>query len=311
MSLPFTLEPGERLIWKSRASGVVGYDQWVSLVLVLASLPLFGLCMLPISLVYARFDSIAAVLSVLTQLGGSLLCASPWLVFAAVWALPKTRDSYFLTDRALIQRTLRGGVERIPLNTLEMAQRYVALYRGRYGPIEVVTDRLRGQDRDGREFYFGPSKQIDYVLDLLEYGVFGDFIDLSMQPSVDGVPAPAEARTDLFLCSRTRTDGDLYGPLFIGPTRVVRLTEMLSGQLLGRLYTTLGQAVEGQDAEAHLAQILHNPGAGHYTDLKRADCRFTLDGNTLAIRTDAGASHIMDVSAEDADRLRLFLKRSV
>ena len=33
-------------------------------------------------------------------------------------------------------------------------------------------------------------------------------------------------------------------------------------------------------------------------------------GNTLAIRTDAGASHTMDVSAADADRLRAYLRGS-
>ncbi len=304
MHLPFTLEPGERLLWARRASGVHGHGQLAITLGVLLALP--GLWA-PVGILFALSTLARDPALGIQLLVSYVVCSGPFALIVAAWLAPRARESLFVTDRALVWRTLRGGVERVPLASVRAAERYVAVYQGRYGPREIVTDRMRAVLDDGREILFGPSKDIDRVLEWIEYGVLGDWVELPMLPAVAGDPPPAETRPEFFVCARTETDGDTYGPLFVGPTRIVRLTEELSGHLLGRLYTVLGRAFEGDDAEAQAMALYASAGAGHYVELPRAGARFVQDGRSVRIRSASGAELAMTLAASDADRLRAHL----
>lgn len=304
------LEQGERLVWQSKAGGTAGYNQLVVLAAVL--ILFFGgssLCSLPMVFFAARDLGIAEVL---TGLVNTLVCAGPMVVLIAIWAIPRFRPSLFLTDRALVQRKLIGGYERHPLNEVAAAERYVAVYHGRYGPRQVVTDRLAivlQSSTGNRQVLFGPTKDADHLLGLIHNGVMRDWVDLSLLPSVDGAPAAAESQGQFFVCAKSSDDGFDYGPLFIGPRRIVRFTEVLGGDILGRLYTTLGRAPGPGDAEQAVTEILQNPSAGHYLELPREGTHTALDGNRLTLRGPESTHHV-ELPPRDADRLRDYLTLS-
>lgn len=304
------LEQGERLVWQSKAGGTAGYNQ---LVVIAAFLVIFfggsSLCTTP--MIFMTVQDMGVV-EIFRGVVSSLVCIVPMFGLIAVWAIPRVRPSFFLTDRALVQRKLFGGYERFPLNEIAAAERYVAVYQGRYGPRQVVTHRLAVVLRSGtgnRQVLFGPTKDVDHLLELLHNGVLRDWVDLSMLPAVDGSPAPAESRGDFFVCARSSDDGFDYGPVFIGPRRIVRFTESLGGDVLGRLYTTLGRATGPGDAEQAVAEILRNPATGHYLELPREGTATTLDGDRLTLRGPE-TTHNVELAPRDAERLRGFLTLS-
>jgi hypothetical protein len=272
------LEEGERVVWEARQSGVTGPSQlWIHGA-TLAGLGTCGLFSLPMLFVI-DLDAIDLAVAVVQQLA----CAAPGLLMAFAWAMPRFRVSLALTDQRLLSQSAFGAWTSVWLKQLKSAERYVAVYHGRHGPREVVTDRLKLEVAP-QTVLWGPTTDADFVIELLEHGVLSGkkWIDLAMLPDLRGKPAPAETRTDVFVCATSRTEGDLYGPLFVTEQKIVRITETLSGERLGRLFTLLGDPA--QDPLAAMEQILSHPSTGHFVALDRAKVKPILDQKRLEIR---------------------------
>jgi hypothetical protein len=296
------LEEDERVVWEAHQSGVTGPSQPWIYGAALAGLGTFGLFTLPV-LFTMDLDAIDLAMALVQQLA----CAAPGLFMAFAWAMPRFRVSLALTDRRLLAQSAFGAWSSSWLTQLKSAERYVAVYYGRHGPREVVTDRLK-LGVAAQTVLWGPTSDADFVLELLDHAVLSGqkWIELAKLPDLHGKPALAETRTDAFLCATSRTEGDLYGPLFIGEKKIVRVTETLSGERLGRLYTLLGDPT--QDPLAAIEQILSHPSTGHFVTFDREKVKPLLDRNRVEIRGE-GVEVAMELSPRDADRLRTFLAR--
>ena len=294
------LEEGERVVWEGRQSGITGASTLWIYGATLAGLGMFGLFTLPILFVI-DLD----VVEIASAVAQQLACAAPGFAMTFWWLAPRMRTSLALTDQRLLSRSPTGAWTSSWLKQLKSAERYVAVYRGRHGPREVVTDRLQ-LEIAAQHVLWGPTTDADFLLELLEHAVLSGkrWIDLAMLPDLRGKPTPAETRNDAFVCATNETDGDTYGPLYIGETKIVRITETLSGERLGRLYTLLGDPA--RDALTSIEEILRHPSAGHFVSVERAKVRPLLDRNRLEIRGD-GVELVIDLAARDADRLRTFL----
>lgn len=297
------LEEGERVVWEGRQSGVTGASQLWWIAAVFAGLGVLGLLSVPMLLL-----GDLGITEMLVVVGQQLVCAAPGFAMAAWWIVPRMRVSLALTDQRLLSRDALGRWTSVWLKQVQRADRYIAVYHTRHGIQEVATDRLQIQVGPKRVLW-GPTMGSEFLLDLLEHAVWSGtrWIQLPMLPDLRGRPAPAETRDDVFLCAETKTDADVYGPLFIGKSRIVRITERLSGEQLGRLYTVLGDP--STDPVKALEATLSHPATGHFVSLDREKVRPLLDRQRLEIRGD-DVQVIVDLSARDADRLRSFLAKS-
>lgn len=298
--------PGERVIWKSRAGGTTGYSQLAVTGVVLYLLFGGGCSCFSVPIVLATTPA-EDLVSRLPMLAMSLVMSTPTVLLLVWWAVPRLRTSLFLTDRALLSRRLLGGYDRIELESLTAAEPYVKTYYGRYGRRQDVHTHRLELHTNGQVKLFGPSKDVDRLLELVQGGVLSRWFDLGMLPSLDGLPAPAEQRTDLFLCGRTRSEGFDYGPLFVGPTVIVRFTDGLPSFLLGRLYTVAGEASSALEAEREILTLLENPDAGHYTRLPREGTGTQLEGGRLRLSHEE-ATHEVELGPADAERFAGYLK---
>jgi hypothetical protein len=309
------LRSGERLLWASAASGTVGYSQWVSVLVVLGFFFVIG----PISGAASLLSHLALQDTPIAGLAVVPAVIAPVVVIALLigaWALPRTRLTHFLTSERLISRNLFGGHTEFPLNQIVGIERLVVVYRTRYGVREVVTDRVVIKLDRGRTAYFGPSKQIDRVEDLIDNGVLTRWVDLNTLPAValTHLPAPstpAETHDGFFVCPTSRSHGDLYGPLFVGPRVIVRITEELPFHMLGRLYTTLAGAVDGEAAELLLFEVVRKSTTGHFIELPRASTDFAFDGGKVALIGEVGQRVDLTLSTEEAQRLRTYAARPI
>jgi hypothetical protein len=334
------LQPGEKIVWQSRGGGRAGYGQWVYVVAVLVGLHLCGtLAFLPIALLgatssdtetygdaYGGMDDdpyaygaaevprreLSIGETVLATLP-SLLCTliSFGLAGAAGYVVirPRMRPSYFLTPRRVIARKLFGGEESWALSDVREMRQYVAVYQGRYGSVqEVPTNRVQIKLSSGAWVTFGPVADMEGLLDLFEHAVATRWIELDALPEVDGALAPGEARDDVLFIGRTRTTGMSYGPLFVGPSRVVRFTEVLEAHQLGRLYSLLARPETDVEIEELIVSTARSGNFGHFVDVAREDARPSIDARVLSLRL--GERHEpIDVSSADADRARRFLAK--
>jgi hypothetical protein len=200
-------------------------------------------------------------------------------------------------------------MRKIPLEGLHHVERVVVVYRGRYGEEHhVLTNRLSMEYTTGRREDVGPIAQADALVELLTDSVITQHVSLDALPGIDGEAAKCDERKDLYLAAHTSTDGMKYGPLFVGPTRIVRITEVLEPSLLGRLYTIAAEPDEAVDVEARVAGFLRHPSVGHYLDIPRESAKTMLDGKTLHLKL-ADRELAIGLSQIDADRLRPFLRK--
>lgn len=306
------LRPGERALWASRSSGVSGYSQTLVGLAILVLLPFFCVSSSVIRVFeHTVFRGESALIGAASLLLSFAMPALVLVVGLLVWALPRSRTTHLVTSERLVSRGLFGGLEELALADVRAVQRYVVTYRSRYGTREVVTDRLR-IDAKGRSapFLFGPSREIDRVEDLLEHGVLSRWIELGKLPSIDGSIAPAETHEEFFLCASTRTDGERYGPLFVGPRVIVRITEELSYHVLGRLYTLLGDAIDGETAEVLLRDVLRLPDTGHFVEMPRSKTRLELGPGSVVLRHGERTLSVR-LSAAELGRLKKIAARPV
>jgi hypothetical protein len=135
----------------------------------------------------------------------------------------------------------------------------------------------------GQTITFGPIFDFDGLWELIHHAVLGNAIQISALPSLDGGPAPAEKRNDVLLVMSTKTDGDVYGPLFIGPTKIIRFTDKLPS-LLERILLTVAAAQNSADEmESHMLQLVKHPHAGHATILDRDMTAASTNNNELVL----------------------------
>lgn len=336
------LEPGEKIVWQSRGGGPAGYSQWVYVVGVLVGLHLCGtLSFIPIAL-FAASSSSSYDDSYGDAYGGmdddpdtygaaeaprrepsigetvlgmlpSLLCTliSFGLAGAAGYVVirPRLRPSYFLTPKRVVAHKLFGGEESWALSNIREMRQYIAVYHGRYGSVqEVATHRVQIKLASNAWVTFGPIADMQGLLDLYEHAMATRWIELDALPEVGGALAPGEARDDVLFIGRTKTTGMSYGPLFVGPTRVVRFTEVLEAHQLGRLYSLLAREGTAEEIEELIVSTARGGNFGHFVDVARDDARPAVDGRVISLRLGERAEPI-DVSEADADRARRFVAK--
>ena len=215
---------------------------------------------------FASFYALGMVITVGVMAGrlamGGLLLA---VVLAFIgWRRLRAQPAYFLTTHRLYERSLFGGPRVIPLDQITRCHRYLNRVRTRYGGIEELpTDAVVLTFGSGGELRFGPVKDYDGLWDLVQNGVLAKSVDLHALPSLDGTPAPAEGREDLFLALHTRKGAETYGPLFIGPTKLIHFTEPLPRLLEGIFLTVLASPASPEQIEPQLAGLVRHPQAGH------------------------------------------------
>lgn len=322
------LEAGEKIVWQSRGGGPAGWGQWVYVVAVLVGLHLCGtVAFIPIAILgattsssydydddgYARTEAPSSIGQTLVASLPTLLCTviSFGLAGAAGWVVirPRTRPSFFLTPKRVIARKLTGGEESWPLSSVRAMRQYIAVYRGRYGSVqEVPTHRVQLQLQSNAWVTIGPIADMQGLLDLYEHAIATGWIELEALPEVGGAPAPGETRDGIFFAKRTSTTGMSYGPLFLGPTRVVRFTEMLEAHQLGRLYTLLARDADADEIEELIVSTARSGNFGHFVDAARDDARPSIDGRTLSLRL-GERSEPVELASADADRARSFLAK--
>lgn len=154
---------------------------------------------------------------------------------------------------------------------------------------------------------FGPVLDFEGVWDLIHYGVLTNTINLSALPALDGGAAPAEKRNDLLLLASTKTDGDEYGPLFIGPTKIIRFTEKLPHLLQSILWTVAASENTPEEMEHHLQQLVRHPQSGHSNVWERDLCNAVVKGNTLELTTPERVIE-MELRPADVTRTAAFVR---
>ncbi len=336
------LEPGEKIVWQSRGGGPAGWSQWVYVVGVLVGLHLCGtLAFIPIAFLGATSSSsyddrygdayggmdddpytygAAEVPRREPSIGETILATLPSLLCtlisfglagAAGYVVirPRLRPSYFLTPKRVIAHKLFGGEESWALSNVREMRQYIAVYRGRYGSVqEVATNRVQIKLASNAWVTVGPIADMQGLLDLYEHAIGTRWIELDALPAVGGALAPGESRADLLFIGRTKTTGMSYGPLFVGPTRIVRFTEVLEAHQLGRLYTVLGREGTPEEIEELIVSTARGGNFGHFVDVARDEARPAVDGRVLSLRLGERAEPI-DVSEADADRARRFFAK--
>lgn len=285
-------------MWLGRANGISGNNVLWMLLFGYAAFQLCGLGM-SLGMMALGYINRATVFGALF----SLFCAAPLLI----WAIPRLRPSLFLSTAALIARTWFGEYRRHPLAELEHIDHYTARYRGKYGRVhEVATNMLQLRLRDGRTVLWGPTKDSLLISDLLHHVLVDKWLDLTLMPDVRGAPAPAELRDDLFVCVRSKSDGFDYGPLFVGPTLLVRFTDEFAPAMLARLFTLLGRAHDGLDAQQQVDALLKTPMLGHFTrQVLDETTRPSLQGARLLIAS--LDNFCADLDQSDAERMQRHL----
>ena len=284
------LAEGEYIIWSSRRSPLM----------------LTGRQVLGIFIVgFYVFSSVV----VLSFVGGppaflafvALLIA---VIFFARWN--RRRDAFFMTNQHLIDAGILFK-RRIPLNSIQACERYVQEVYTRYGTERVTTDKLALLS-GGQTVLFGPVLDFEGVWELVHHGVLGNTIQLTALPPLDGGLAPAEKRTDIVLLLSTKTDGDEYGPLFIGPSKIIRFTEKLPSILERILFTVAAGENSADEMEQHMQQLLRHPHAGHSTILERDLTAASVNGATLTL-TGPDRTLTMELRAGNVTRVSAFVRQ--
>lgn len=319
------LAAGEKIVWQSRGGGPAGYGQWVYVVAVLVGLNLCGsVAMIPLLVLGAtsdagRYDGYGEPTPQL-GLGAQLLASLPSLlctglslafVVAAVFVAikPRLRPSFFLTQERFLAAKLFGGYESWPLARIREMRQYVAVYHGRYGQRrEVATHRVELKLDSGAWVKAGPIADLQALLDLYDNAIATRWVELEALPEIDGAPAPGEARPDLLFVARTSTAAMAYGPLFVGPSRVVRFTEVPEAHQLARLYSLLARPGTAEELEELFVANARAGTFGHFVDVARDDARPAIDGDVLSLRL-GERNEPIDLARADADRARAFLSR--
>lgn len=225
------------------------------------------------------------------------------LVLVVRWF--RNRPAFFMTNKHLFDAGILFK-QKIPLQSIQGCERYVAEIRTRYGMQRIATDKLVLLSA-GQSVMFGPVRDFEGIWELIHHGVLTSTIQISALPSLDGTPASGEKRTDILFLLSTKTDGDEYGPLFIGPTKIIRFTEKLPSLLERILLTVAAAENTPEEMEHHLQQLVRHPLAGHSNTWERDLCNAAIQGNTLTLTTPE-RTITMDLRPGDVTRAAAFVR---
>lgn len=305
------MPPGnEKIVWQSKGGGVAGHGQLLIIGLTLLGIFSCSALTTPMMLLIALSgDGVdgGAVAGMLTTLIWPVLFAA---IVVPLSVLPRLRPTFFLTPTTLHARRPFGGWQSVALHGLHAAERKIVVYHTRYGPREVVTHRVAMLFANGTQSDVGPVADADGLIELLNDAVISRHVSLDALPGLaNGEVAPAEARTDVFLAASSTSDGMAYGPLFVGPTRILRFTEVLEPSALARLYTVIGEAMDADEAELQALAFAKRPLSGYVLDLERAQVKAQVDRDVLYLKLPQREESVK-LPVRDADRLRAFLKSS-
>jgi hypothetical protein len=316
------LDADEGVVLAHRGGGTRGYPIWISLLVlfvVLSTCSMFGWGMLvAVAFTQGQLSSgstdgtLASLTIFMVQAPCFALSLFLVMLGIAAYALPRSRPYFFFTTHHLVGKRVFGRPLRVPLGQIERMERFVAVTYGRYGTRrETITDELALTLRPGnvpRSLRLGPIDGVDDFLSLFDEARSREHVELEQMARADGSAAPCELRSEFFIAATTRSLGMTYGALFIGPTTVIRFTEALPMGLMGRLYTRLAHAVDGEEAELRVKEIARHSTAGHTLVLDRASARPIVDGRMLEVRAGERTEPI-ELRASDAERARAFLAR--
>jgi hypothetical protein len=294
MQKDIPLLEGERVVWKSRIGGTTGWGTGVQLLFVFGGMQILGMLMM-VPIIDNLLVSIAAYLG----LAAAAALGVGWLVF-------RYRPVFYLSDRHLIRRRFLRAPEITPIEKIRDVRRYIARYYTRYGMREITTNRLILSFPDRNDQLFGPVHDVTGLVDLLNYAVLNHHVDLRALPTVDGSPATAEVRTDLFFALVTASGGMAYGPLFIGPSRLIRFTETLPKTMEQQLLTLIAAPTDPPEIELTVQKLSRRSDAGYVLVVDLAETALKLEGGTLFVTLPKRVQEI-DLKAQDADRLGKYL----
>ena len=229
------------------------------------------------------------------------------LIVAGViaWRRYKKRPAVFVTDQRIVERTLLGKTT-IQLADIVSYRRRIDTYYYRGTSSQVATNHLLFTLKSGRGQSIGPVLEYDELAGLLD-GVLSRDIDPTVMRSLDGQPAAAEQRADLFVAVDNRTGGEAYGPLVIGPRGLVRFTGRLPIGLEGQLLTALSRPSPPEELENRAVFLTRRPDAGHALLVDLSTAKLRLSGSTLELDVKERVEPI-ELSAADAERARKFLE---
>lgn len=208
----------------------------------------------------------------------------------------RRRPAFFMTNQHLIDAGLIFK-QKIPLASIQGCERYVQELYTRYGVERIMTNKMVILSA-GQSIMFGPVLDFDGLWELIQQGVLRNTIRISALPTLDGGPAPAEKRTDILFLLSTTTEGDVYGPLFIGPTKIIRFTEKLPSYLERILLTVAAAQNTPDEMEQHMLQLVKHPQAGHSIVLERDMTAASVEGNTLTL---TGSERVIKMELRPAD----------
>jgi hypothetical protein len=290
------LLPGERLIWSSPR----GKNRF----LAPSNNPRVMMAMM-----FGGFYVLSMLFAAAVYVGvlASLLIVALLVAFG-LWlrALGK-RPAFFLSEQHLFARRRLGGFDALDLAKLRRCERYLArTYTRTGGIIETPTEAVTLHFENGMSRLVGPPQDFQGLWDLLQNGVLTHNLSFQALPSLDGAPTPAEKRDDLLFVLHTRTGGETYGPVFIGPTRLIRFTEPLPRLLEGTLLTLLASPQSAVEIEPQLGHLVRHPQAGHSLVIELGKAPITVDGTTLRVEREEREEEI-ELSARDAERAARFV----
>ncbi len=262
---------------------------------------------------FVSFYALGMLIAVGVMVGawamGLVVAAVALLVVA--WRRSRRQPTCFLTTERLYQRSPLSGLRVIPLDQITRCQRYLNRVRTRYGGIEelptqavVLTLARASEER------FGPMKDFDGLWDLgPERRPRRSSIDSPRPRRSSAAPSSRfRLREDLFLALHTRKGEDTYGPLFLGPTKLIHFTEPLPRLLESILLTVLASPATADQIEPQLAGLVRHPQAGHSVVLERAAAAISVDGPTVVARHDDRQERVT-LRPADAERAARFLAR--
>jgi len=304
MARDLVLQPDERLIWSSPRGPSLLFGSAGSFVHAGARSPRALMGMFVVT-AYVVIMVIRATLTV----GPFGPCVAVVLLVAlgVWWRRTASRPAFYLSDQHLFCRRRLGGVDVHELALLRRCERYLERVRTRSGGIiETPTDAVMLYFEGRPTVRVGTVKDFEGLWDLLHHGVLARAVQLTALPSLDGAPAPAEKREDLLFVRSTRTGGEVYGPLFVGPTRLIRFTEPLPCLLEGTLLTLLASSQSAAEIEPQLAHLVRHPKAGHSLVVELSAAPITVEGTTLRVERQEREEEI-ELSARDAERATRFV----
>jgi hypothetical protein len=300
------LEAGERVVFQSKRGGKAGYSPLLWILFIFGGLQVFGAFVtFPLILLTAE-ESIP-----ISSWAMPFLTAVAFLAFLVLWIRFTRSPAYLVTDRKIIaRRFLRSPLVLSPRD-VGGAARFLVQYT-RYGRVvnEILTNRIVLGLRSGGTPKIGPVEDAEELVALLQ-GVANGAVDLAALPDVNGGPARAEERTDLFFARATVTAGAPRGPVFVGPTKIIGFAERMLLNREHQMLSVAGAEKPAQEIEDRMLDLARSAewGRGKSVVMDREGVSLGVEGNRLVIG--AGPTSVaFELPPKDAERATRFVKAS-